>query len=93
MYYEGSDIDTSDTDTDESDVDDDEEIWIEQELRTECVADIVTPNSFTTVFHHQNLLNCFIFARLSLLIQHQIWWYMIIDTLFKKVINILVVII
>ena len=71
---EGSDTDTSDTDTDESDTDDDEEIQIEQELRTECVADIVTPNSFTAVFHHQNLLNCFIFARLSLLIQHQIWW-------------------
>ena len=46
---EGSDTDTSDTDTDESDTDD-EEIWIEQELRTECVADIVTPNSFIALF-------------------------------------------
>ena len=47
---EGSDTDTSDTDTDESDIDDYEEIWIEQELRTECVADTVTLTSFISLF-------------------------------------------
>ena len=44
---EGSDKDISDTD--ESNTGDDEEIRIEQELRTECVAD-VTPNSFIALF-------------------------------------------